>query len=86
MLSERSVLSATTIAIAATEKITSDRERDTATQAIRVLARRVPEGVTRDLVVYARACVVRGDTKGAHDSLKTWRANMRAIGIFGQDD
>jgi hypothetical protein len=76
-------LEATNIAIVATERITPEHELGTAKEAIRALARMVPDGVTRDLVIYARACVVRGDTKGAHEAVKTWRANMRAIGVFG---
>jgi hypothetical protein len=32
------------------------------------------------------SCLARGDLTGAHESARTWRANMRAIGIFGQDD
>jgi hypothetical protein len=80
------MLGATNIAIGATERITSERELETAKEVMRTLTRMVPDGVTRDLVIYARACVVRGDTKGAHEAVTTWRANMRAIGVFGQDD
>lgn len=79
-------LASTNIAIAATAHLTYEREHDAAKQAMSSLVRVVPEGTTRDLVIYARTCLVRGDAKGAYDSLWTWRANMRSIGVFGQDD
>jgi hypothetical protein len=79
------VLERTDDAIRLTARITSDAELEKAKDALRALVRVVPEGVTRDLVVYARACVVRGDLTGAHVSVKRWRAQMRAIGVFGQD-
>jgi hypothetical protein len=82
----RTILAAATLAIATTERISSTAELETAKQTLRALTRTVPESVTRDLVLYARACLVRGDPKGAHDALRRWRANMRAIGVFGEDD
>ena len=82
----RKTLDATNQAVRLTERVASDAELEAAKDSLRALLRLVPEGVTRDLIVYARACIVRGDKKGAHESVRTWRANMRALGVFGQDD
>jgi hypothetical protein len=78
----REILALTSEAVRLTEKITSNPERELAKEALRALQRVVPDGVTRDLVIYARACVVRGDLSGAHESLKTWREQMQALRVL----
>jgi hypothetical protein len=78
----RAMLAATDDAVRLTECITSEAELVLAKDAIRSLQRVVPEGHIRDLIMYARACIVRGDKKGAHDSVTRWREQMRAIGVL----
>lgn len=80
-------MTATAMAERTREKTTEDYTRiyETAKDALRGLARVVPAGATADLVIYARACLVRGDPAHAYESLRTWRANMRAIGVFAAD-
>lgn len=80
------ILEATDKAIRLTDIIESDKQLEMAKDSLRHLVRLIPEGVTRDLVVYARVCVVRGDKKGAHESVVRWRENMQATGVFGRDD
>jgi hypothetical protein len=80
------LLAATNEAARLGERITSEAELVLAKDALRGLQRMVPDGRIRDLIMYARACIVRGDKKGAHESVTRWRDEMRAIGIFGQDD
>src|SRR5262249_43533481 len=47
--------------------------------ALRRLVEIVPADLTKDYLIFARACMVRGDPTNAHEALKTWRANMRTI-------
>ena len=54
---------------------------EVAKTAARRLVRMVPSGVHADLLVYARACLVRGDPRDAHPSIQRWRVSMRAMGI-----
>lgn len=58
--------------------------QEPAKNALRYLARMVPAGVDADLVVYARACVVRGDPQDALTSVQRWHDNMRSIGLFAE--
>jgi hypothetical protein len=66
-------------------EVTSEAEFVLAKDALRSLQRMVPDGRVRDLIMYARACIVRGDKKGAHESVRRWREHMRAIGVLPQD-
>lgn len=82
----RELLAATSEVVRLTQRVVSETELETAKESLRHLQRLIPNDVTRDLVVYARACIVRGDRKGAHESVVRWRTNMQALGVFGQDD
>jgi hypothetical protein len=81
----RKILALTNEAIRLTETIRSNAERELGKEALRSLQHVVPDGEIRDLVLYARACLVRGDLAGAQESLKRWRANMRSIGVLPQE-
>ena len=50
--------------------------------AARDLVSAIPAGETRDLVMYARACLAPNGIADARDALRTWRSNMRATGIL----
>jgi len=82
----RRMLWATAATIRVTENLATVAEREAAREALRGLQRVVPVGETRNLITYARACLASGALTGAHESVKRWRANMRAIGVFVQDD
>lgn len=79
------LLAATNEAARLGERITSEPELVLAKDALRGLQRMVPDGRIRDLIVYARACIARGDKKGAHDSVKRWRESMCVIGVFARE-
>jgi hypothetical protein len=81
----REMLALSNEAVRLTENITSNPERELAREALRALQGVVPDGEIRDLVLYARACIVRGDLSGAHESVNRWRANMRSIGVLPQE-
>jgi hypothetical protein len=81
----RAMLAATNDAVRLSERIASEAELVLAKEALRVLQRMVPDGRIRDLIMYARACIVRGDKKGAHDSVKRWREEMRTLGVLPQE-
>ena len=48
----------------------------------RMLARMVPDDVHADLLVYARACLDRGDPRDARASIQQWPQSMRKLGVF----
>jgi hypothetical protein len=88
----RKMLDATDETVLITGKLLADRGRlgedqlartlDTTKQSLRSLIRLVPPDVTSDLLLYARACLTRGDPEDADASVLTWRNNMRGIGLF----
>ena len=81
----RATLAATNDAVRLSERIATEAELVLAKDALRSLQRMVPDGRIRDLIMYARACVARGDKKGAHESVKRWREEMRTLGVLPQE-